>query len=1062
MPKKPQQLAKLSRPRLYDALPRERLFALLDQKRRHPAVWIAAPPGAGKSTLVAGYVEHRELPCLWCQIDNGDSDPATFFYYLGLAEKSRPGRPSRTQALPLLTAEYLSELPSFARRYFRQLFIRLGTPAIVVFDNFQELSADSAVHKVLAAAIEEVPEGSNIAILSRLEPEQDYLRNAANRSLARIDWQQLKFTPSEAETILSTQLNLDSAAARKLHEHCDGWAAGLRLLAEWLHRGGSIDEVGKPDSLQDIFGYFAGELFGDASATDQRSLLHLSFLPRIPASVAERMAGSALASRLLEALYRAHLFVDRRSASEPVYQFHALLRAFLQHRATEIFDATEIRHATLAAARILEEFRYTEDAISLYLRAGEFEAVRTLVLLEAKQLIAQGRWQVVVDWITSLPDEMLSQHQWLKYWLGTARMAIDPGSARETLEQAFELASNAGDETCQMETSAGIIRTYMLQYTHFRPLDRWIAVLETKIIQRQAFPDSEAELRVLGAFLVALAYRQPGHVQLPKIVERVFELIQSDLDVNLRLVSAGCLSAYGTNTGPLAVAQRVLPILLKMLGRSDIGAFNAAWSWFSISWLHCICRNEREGRNAVAEVERIAEEEGLPYVRKFSAIIGAWIELFARNLDAAQIWLSRFEKIMSPYHLYDVATLHGTRGFLYGLRGQADLAYADGLKAIEIFDEAGSTMHQITYRITLVLPLVQKGMFSEAKDVIADMHRIGEGSSTPWWMPALLAVEAYTALQEGDRRTGLLALNKAFEYGRVHGDDYGFATLLQHLMPQLCAEALSAGIDVEYTRNLIRRHRWRPPVPTIEDWPWRVRIYSLGKFRIEVDDEPLSFARKKAPKKVLALLKAIIAFGAKAVPTHRLMDALWPEESGEAAQEALAISLHRLRKLLVHSDVVKLSDSSITIDADQCWVDVWSLDRRITQNENMNKRKSGQTESILRLYAGPFLPEDVDSPWALSMRERIRYKFLRYISEAGRLHEDAGNLEDAILLYQRGIEADDLAETLYQGLMRCYRELGRTADALSAYRRVRQTLSVTLGAKPSPETEALARSITSQ
>jgi len=128
----------------------------------------------------------------------------------------------------------------------------------------------------------------------------------------------------------------------------------------------------------------------------------------------------------------------------------------------------------------------------------------------------------------------------------------------------------------------------------------------------------------------------------------------------------------------------------------------------------------------------------------------------------------------------------------------------------------------------------------------------------------------------------------------------------------------------------------------------------------------------------------------------------------------------------------------------------------------MNKRESGQTEAILRLYAGPFLPEDVESPWSLSMRERIRYKFLRYISEAGRLHEAAGNREDAILLYQRGIEADDLAETLYQGLMRCYRELGRTADALSAYRRIRQTLSVTLGAKLSPETEALARSITSQ
>jgi hypothetical protein len=40
-------LAKFSRPRLYDVLRRERLFARLDTARAHPINWIAGPPGAG-------------------------------------------------------------------------------------------------------------------------------------------------------------------------------------------------------------------------------------------------------------------------------------------------------------------------------------------------------------------------------------------------------------------------------------------------------------------------------------------------------------------------------------------------------------------------------------------------------------------------------------------------------------------------------------------------------------------------------------------------------------------------------------------------------------------------------------------------------------------------------------------------------------------------------------------------------------------------------------------------------------------------------------------------------
>ena len=58
-------LAKLSRPKLYSAISRARLFQRLDQTREHPAIWVCGPPGAGKITLVASYVSEREIPGIW-------------------------------------------------------------------------------------------------------------------------------------------------------------------------------------------------------------------------------------------------------------------------------------------------------------------------------------------------------------------------------------------------------------------------------------------------------------------------------------------------------------------------------------------------------------------------------------------------------------------------------------------------------------------------------------------------------------------------------------------------------------------------------------------------------------------------------------------------------------------------------------------------------------------------------------------------------------------------------------------------------------------------------------
>ena len=109
-------IAKISRPKLARVYPRRRLFRLLDQCRERPVIWLSSPPGSGKTTLVNSYLDARKLPCLWYEVDEGDSDIASFFYYLGLAAKKASPRIRRP--LPPLTPEYGLGIPTFTRRYF--------------------------------------------------------------------------------------------------------------------------------------------------------------------------------------------------------------------------------------------------------------------------------------------------------------------------------------------------------------------------------------------------------------------------------------------------------------------------------------------------------------------------------------------------------------------------------------------------------------------------------------------------------------------------------------------------------------------------------------------------------------------------------------------------------------------------------------------------------------------------------------------------------------------------------------------------------------------------------
>jgi ATP/maltotriose-dependent transcriptional regulator MalT len=59
------QLAKLTRPRLHAAMPRDRLFRRLDELRNQACVWVCGPPGCGKTILAATYLNEAHLPGIW-------------------------------------------------------------------------------------------------------------------------------------------------------------------------------------------------------------------------------------------------------------------------------------------------------------------------------------------------------------------------------------------------------------------------------------------------------------------------------------------------------------------------------------------------------------------------------------------------------------------------------------------------------------------------------------------------------------------------------------------------------------------------------------------------------------------------------------------------------------------------------------------------------------------------------------------------------------------------------------------------------------------------------------
>jgi ATP/maltotriose-dependent transcriptional regulator MalT len=305
---------------------------LLDQSRQR-VHWVFGPPGAGKTVLVASYLQAHRIRALWYQLDEDDADAATFLSQYRLVAASSAGRARRP--LPMLKREHQPGLLSFARQYFQALFRRLRPPFVLVFDNYQDVPVTSAFHDVIRCALAELPQGGSAIVISRSEPPPQMARLRASHLLGFVTWRDLRLTVEETAGLarLRGAPALTRPMLKELHDKTDGWAAGVVLQLERVRRERTSLPTLVTRTSGEVFHYFADEILAAEDDETQSILLETAFLGSASARVASVLTGSPRAGEVLERLGRRNYFTDIHLEAEPVYQLHPMFREFLVERA---------------------------------------------------------------------------------------------------------------------------------------------------------------------------------------------------------------------------------------------------------------------------------------------------------------------------------------------------------------------------------------------------------------------------------------------------------------------------------------------------------------------------------------------------------------------------------------------------------------------------------------------------------------------------------------------------------------------------------------------------------
>jgi predicted ATPase/DNA-binding winged helix-turn-helix (wHTH) protein len=216
-------------------------------------------------------------------------------------------------------------------------------------------------------------------------------------------------------------------------------------------------------------------------------------------------------------------------------------------------------------------------------------------------------------------------------------------------------------------------------------------------------------------------------------------------------------------------------------------------------------------------------------------------------------------------------------------------------------------------------------------------------------------------------------------------------------------------------------------------------------------------------QRVRALLILLALDAGRVVPTHALIDRLWPQERPADAANALQSLVSRLRVALrqacVPAGVIESSPAGYRLSVPPEAVDAIAFEARARAgSQALARGDAREAANLLRAalsqWRGSALTDVAGEEFAFAPAARLTE--LRAAATLDRVEADlALGAADATMTgeLRELTAADQLAERPAALLMRALAAAGRQSEALAVYQRTREHLAEHLGVDPSPQLE---------
>lgn len=535
---------------------RKRLLSILNNNIDKSLILICSSAGFGKTTLVQDFIINSKFKSAWYYVTPDINNFCTFFSYIvhsfiklseGFGKKSL-GIINAIKKNSALSGDYKNSINDISATFLNEFYEYFDDDITLVLDDLHNIDSKENgewLNYLFNVMLDNMPQNLHLAITSRDVPAFNLSKLKAKRRIFQLGTRELLFSREEIIELLENVYSLEYTGddVEILSSNIKGWITGIHLILQAYGKNFKQVKLGDLLNYEDIFNYFANEIFNDLPEKTKEFLLNTALLENFDSGLCEHLLNIQNSEQIINELLSRNIFIQRSVTSHQgkslfSYNYQELFKLFLISKLRELKTESEINSELNKLFNYYLQNNEVISSVSYGLQAQNYEAVIPVIADNFEFLFEKGNFDVLWNWTKSIPDEIMSSDSQLLYFQGMLYFFLhsNPEKSLEYLDKALLLTGK--DKVVSLIINCWILKTEALLLTGK------YQGLRTELLNLLNLNISAIERAKVLYAISKVSYRE-GHSKYNEMIEILAEALNICNEQNLPSLKTDILRMLG-------------------------------------------------------------------------------------------------------------------------------------------------------------------------------------------------------------------------------------------------------------------------------------------------------------------------------------------------------------------------------------------------------------------------------------------------------------------------------------------------------------------------------------